>query len=214
MIDMNVKDLVIVGCGGLAKEIKWLIEECNKEIYCWDVLGWISLEKPGSIVSGLPVIGDDDWLLNYSKPIDVVVAVGNGFLRKKIVANLKQNPFISFPNIISPSAELSNCITLGEGTVIASKSILTVDIMIGSFFFCNLACTIGHDCVFGDYVTLNPGVNVSGNVSLGDCVTMGTGASIIQGLSVGENTTIGAGAVVVRNIPSDCTVVGVPAKPL
>ena len=43
---------------------------------------------------------------------------------------------------------------------------------------------------------------------------MGTGSKIIQGLSVGMNTFVGAGAVVVRNLPPDCTAVGVPAKPI
>lgn len=211
---MTRKDIAIIGSGGLAREVRWLIEECNKNQNRWNILGWISKEEPGTIIAGLPVLGDDDWLVEHDAPIDVAVSVGSGALRKKIVSYLRKNPAISFPVIVSPTAELSDSVMLGEGSIITSKCILTVDMTIGEFFFCNLACTVGHDCVFENYVTLNPGVNVSGNVTLKECVTIGTGTAIIQGLTIGENTIVGAGASVVRDIPANCTAVGVPAKPL
>ena len=211
---MNGKDIVIIGSGGLAREVRWLIEESNKTTNRWNVLGWISNEVPGTIIAGLPVLGNDDWLIEHDTPIDAAISVGNGAIRKKIVNHLRKNPKISFPIIVSPTAELSASVELGEGSIITSKCILTVDITIGEFFFCNLACTVGHDCVFENYVTLNPGVNVSGNVTLKECVTIGTGATIIQGLTIGENAIVGAGASVVREIPANCTAVGVPAKAL
>lgn len=211
---MSCSNLAIIGSGGLAREVRWLIEDCNRNQNRWNILGWISKEKPGTVIAGLPVLGDEEWLCKYEEPIDAAVSVGSGELRRKIVAYLRQNRNISFPTIVSPSAEMSNSVILGEGSIIAAKSVLTVDIEIGDFFFCNLACTVGHDCRFDGYVTLNPGSNISGNVTLGECVTIGTGASIIQGLSVGKNTFIGAGATVVHDIEADCTAVGVPAKPI
>lgn len=51
-------------------------------------------------------------------------------------------------------------------------------------------------------------------VTIGDGVTIGMGANIIQGCRIGEYSTIGAGAAVIRDIPSYCTAVGVPARPL
>jgi sugar O-acyltransferase (sialic acid O-acetyltransferase NeuD family) len=209
---MTQKDIVIVGSGGAARDVKWLIEECNRYEKRWNIIGWISQEPIGTVISGLPVIGDDDWLLKYTKPIDAVVAVGSGKLRKKIVSLLKKNPCISFPNIIAPTAELSDSVTLGEGAIISAKTIMTVDIKIGAFFFCNVACIIEHDCAFGAFVTLSPGSIICGNVTLGEGVTIGTGASIIQGISVGEYSTVGAGATVIRDIDKNCTSVGVPAK--
>ena len=206
------KSIVIIGTGGLAREVKWLIDECNKTKKRWNVLGWISKEKPGVLIEELPVLGDDEWLKKHKEPIEAAVGIGDGKLRKKIVSTFKDNKNISFPSIVSPSAELSDSVLLGEGTIITAKCVLTVDIKIGDFFFCNLASTVGHDCIFSDYVTLNPGVNVSGNVNLGECVTIGTGASIIQGLSIGNNAMIGAGAVVISDIGDNCTAVGVPAK--
>ena len=211
---MSKRDIVIIGTGGMAREVRWVIEDCCNDNKCRNILGWVSKEHPGTIITGLPVLGDDDWLLERDKPIDAVVAIGNGALRKKIVTYLKQNRNISFPSIISDSAEVSKYVKMGEGAIIMNKSLLTVDIEIGDFFLCNYGCTVGHDCKFGNYVTLNPGSNISGDVKLGDCVTIGTGASVIQGLSVGDNSIIGAGAAVVRDIIQDCTAIGIPAKPM
>ena len=45
-----------------------------------------------------------------------------------------------------------------------------------------------------------------------ECVDIGTGTKIIQHITIGNNTIIGAGAVVIRNIESNVTAVGSPAK--
>ena len=49
---------------------------------------------------------------------------------------------------------------------------------------------------------------------IGEGVYCGTGVKIINQTSIGEYTTIGAGAVITKPIPSYCTAVGVPAKPI
>ena len=43
---------------------------------------------------------------------------------------------------------------------------------------------------------------------------IGTGAIISMGVEIGENAIVGAGAVVTKNVPNNCTVVGIPAKPI
>ncbi len=209
-----VKNLVLIGTGGMAKEVRWVIEEINKRENKWNILGWISNDPKGQMTAGLPVLGDDDWLLACNEPIDVVVSVADSNLRKRIVERLKKNPNISFPNIIAPSSEVSPYVELGEGTIIMNKSLLTVDIKLGNFFLCNYGCTIGHDCKFGDYVTINPGARISGTVTMGECVAIGVGASIIQNICIGNNAFVGAGAVVIRDVEADRTVVGVPARPV
>lgn len=209
-----MEDLVIVGSGGLAREFRALIESINGSKNIWNILGWISNDKPGTIIAGIPVIGDDEWIINRDNPINVVVAIGDGKIRKKIIDSYKKNKKVFFPNIVSDKATIYPSTEIGEGCVITDYCVLTVDIKIGDFFISNLSCTIGHDTVIKDFVTLNPGAHVSGNVFIENCVYIGTGANIIQGLAIGENTIIGAGAVVVKDIPANCTAVGVPARPI
>jgi serine O-acetyltransferase len=47
---------------------------------------------------------------------------------------------------------------------------------------------------------------------IGDGVFIGAGAKVIGPVRVGDRAKVGANAVVVRDVPADCTVVGVPAK--
>ena len=211
---MERRNIAIIGTGGMAREVRWVIEDINKSDARWNILGWVSKDESGSIVAGLPVLGDDEWLLAHESPIDVAVSVGDGSLRKRIVSVLKKNKNISFPVISARSAEISDYVNLGEGSIIMNQSLLTVDISAGDFFLCNYGCTIGHDCVFDDYVTINPGVRISGAVHIGECSTIGVGASVIQNVKIGSKTIIGAGAVVINDIENNCTAVGVPAKPL
>ena len=41
---------------------------------------------------------------------------------------------------------------------------------------------------------------------------VGAGAKVLGNIQIGDNVRIGAGSVVLREVPSDCTVVGVPGR--
>ena len=45
-----------------------------------------------------------------------------------------------------------------------------------------------------------------------DNVMISVGAKIIGSFTIGENSKIGAGAVVLKEVPPNCTVVGVPGR--
>lgn len=46
---------------------------------------------------------------------------------------------------------------------------------------------------------------------IGDNVVIASGAKILGDVHIGNNVIIGANAVVVKDVPDNCTVVGVPA---
>ena len=203
----NVKDLVIVGNGGFAREVEWLIERINAKNQTWNFKGFIDKDTTNN-----KVIGDDKYLLNYTDEIYVAIAIGASEIREKLYNSFRKNPYIRYANLIDPSVLLSDRVQIGEGNIICAGSILTVDISIGNCNIINLDCTVGHDAIIEDFITINPSVNVSGNTLICSGCYIGTGAQIIQGLSIGKNTIIGAGAVVSKNLPGNCTAVGVPAK--
>lgn len=211
---MDKKDIVIIGAGGFAKEVLWLLEQINNSTDEWNILGFVD-KMPSSNqnkVHGYSIVGDDKWLEKYEDPIHVVCAIGSPTLRKQIIQRLKNKRNIIFPNIISEKAILSDKIDMGEGCIVCASSIVTVDVKLGNFVIINLDCTIGHDAILDDFVTIYPSVNVSGNVTIASETEVGTGTNIIQGISIGNESIIGAGAVVIRDIKGYCTAVGNPAK--
>lgn len=72
------------------------------------------------------------------------------------------------------------------------------------------ARSIGCNCSINQQVTI--GFNGPDQCpTIGDNVSIRAGAMIIGAVTVGDNVVVGAGAVVTKNIPANCTVVGVPA---
>ncbi len=67
-------------------------------------------------------------------------------------------------------------------------------------------CKIGANCVILHQVTIQDLSEV------GDNCLIGAGAKIIHCAKVGNNCKIGANAVVLRDVPDNCTAVGVPAR--
>lgn len=202
-----MRDIVIVGHGGFAKETAWLLRRINKVSPVWNMLGYVAIED-----KSYEIIGADDFLLNYENDLAVLLGIGNGNLRKKLVEKYQCNAKLDFPTIVDPSAIISDKVSLGIGNIICANTVMTVDINVGNYNIINLDCTIGHDVRIEDFVTINPGVNVSGNVVVESFVNIGTGTQIIQGKRIGNGSIIGAGAVVNKDLPSECVAYGVPAK--
>lgn len=70
--------------------------------------------------------------------------------------------------------------------------------------------SIGSNCWINQQVTI--GYEGKGCPIIGNNVRICAGAKIIGNISVGDNSIIGANAVVVKDVPSDVTVGGIPAK--
>ena len=71
----------------------------------------------------------------------------------------------------------------------------------------------GGECTIYQQVTVADDPHKPGTSAIiGNNVLIGAGAKIIGNVKIGDNVKIGANAVVVNDIPSNCTVVGVPAK--
>jgi len=213
---MERKDLVIIGAGGFGREVMWQLGEINHCTDQYNIMGFVddAPELHGKLLNGFPVIGNIQWLTDYPREICAVISVGNSKTRNRIYDKIKKNSFISFPTIIAGDVRYSDSVEFGKGCIVCLSSILTVNVVIGEFVIINLDCTIGHDVLLDDFVTLYPSVNVSGNVHIGAYTEIGTGANIIPGKNIGKNTIIGAGSVVTKDIPSDCTAVGIPAVPI
>jgi len=212
-----MKDIVIIGSGGLAKEIAFLIEEINRAELRWNILGFITDDEKliGEKHGNYKIINSEEWLYSLDKELYIALGIGTPSIIKKIIGKLGKNKNLRFPNLIHPNVvgDWDN-ITIGNGNTICSNSIFTTDIKIDSFNLFNLACTIGHDSIVGSYNVINPGVNISGGVYIEDNILIGTGSQLLQYKKIVSNSIVGAGSVVTKDISTPGTYIGVPAKKL
>lgn len=206
-----MKDIVIIGAGGFAKEVAWLIEDLNTNKQEWNLLGFIddNVDLQGKEINGYKVIGNIESFQKMSSEIYSIVAVGNGEIRRKIVEKLKNKKFVT---LIHPDVKISKFSEIGEGSIIFSGGIVSVNTKIGKHCIMNFNTIVGHDCMINDYVTMLTDVKISGNIKIESNVTVGTGASLIQNIKIGENSVIGMGSAVLQNVKANCTALGVPAK--
>jgi sugar O-acyltransferase (sialic acid O-acetyltransferase NeuD family) len=203
-----MKNIVIIGSGGFAKEVEFLIKNINRSGTIYNFLGYVENE-----VGMDKIVGNDDWLLNYDKQLFVAMGIGNPSLAKKLATKFAANKKLVFPNLIHPKAigDWEN-IELGRGNIICAGNIFTTDIRIGSFNIFNLSCTLGHDAIIGDFNVFNPTVNLSGGINIGNGNLIGTGSQVLQYVNIRSHITVGAGAVVTKDLVEEGTYIGIPAK--
>lgn len=209
---MNLKDIAIIGAGGLGKEVAVLIHQINQKELTWNVIGFYDdAVSIGNKVAGHLVLGKIVELGKIDCNLNVIVAVGDPIVKSKIVSEIT-NPKISFPVLIHPMAGIGLGVELGSGTIITAGCQLTIDIKTGTHVLINLNSTIGHDVSIGSYTCIMPGVHLSGFVTIQDKVLIGTGASVLQHLRIGSGARVGAGAIVTKSVNDHATVKGIPAK--
>jgi len=209
-----MKKIAIIGAGGFGREVKWLIDQINKNEKKFEIIGFYDDKEYTSDINGIAYLGKLENINEVNYPLSIAVAIGDPQTKKKIVQGIN-NQNIDFPNLIHPSVLIGDDnVEMGYGNIICAGVIITVDIEIENFVILNLSCTLGHDTKIKSFSSFMPTVNISGEVLISECVYVGTGAKIINLLQIGENTIVGAGAVVSKSLPANCTAVGIPAKPI
>lgn len=206
-----MKNIVIIGAGGLGREVVWLIEEINRVKEQWNILGYLddNVDNYGKIFSGYKILGNTESISFLPEDTYIVVAIGNGKIRERIVKKLGERRYAT---LIHPNVNIAGSSEIKEGVIICSGALVSIEAKIGKHCVINFNSIIAHDSLLEDFVTIHVNVNVSGNVKVGKCSTLGSGSSIYQGKKIGENCVIGMGSTVLKNIKDNKTALGVPAE--
>ncbi|EKD70817.1 MAG: sugar O-acyltransferase, sialic acid O-acetyltransferase NeuD family [uncultured bacterium] len=168
--------------------------------------------KKGTYIDGVPVLGKCGDLGSFFKiDLQVVVAIGNNFIRSKIFSDLYQLGFTPY-SVIHPSAIISPSVKLGKGVIIFAGVVINTGTMLGDNVNVNTSASIDHDCLIEEHVHIYPGTNLAGNVRVKQFSYLGTGSAVNPNITIGRNVLIGTGAAVVKDIPDNVTAVGVPAR--
>ena len=208
--------IVIIGAGGLGREVHDIVEAMNAAGADWDFLGFVdgSPDRAELLQERGELLGSDETLGRLPAGTRFVVAIGDNEVRRRVAERAEAAGLVGAV-LVHPRATIGpRGVELGPGTVVAAGAAITTNVTIGRHVRVDQNATVAHDCRLGDFVAVSPGANLSGTVTLADGVAVGTNASVIQGVTIGLGAVVGAGAVVIRDVEAGLTVAGVPAAPL
>ena len=210
-----MRDLLIAGAGGLARETASAVAAINAVSPTWTLLGFLddNPELHGTTVSGVKVLGPLSAVHDHPDA-GVVVCIANprnpGV--RGLVASRRGLPAERYATVVHPSASVGTGCSVGPGTVLLAQTVLTADVVVGSHVAVMPQVVLTHDDVVGDFVTIASGVRVSGGVVVGEAAYLGTGALIRESLRIGARSIVGMGSVLLRDVPAGEVWAGNPAR--
>ena len=210
-----MKNLVIIGVGGFAREVYWHSQMASGFDSEWTIKGFLdgdvklSAEEYAKLPGDVTLLGDVD---SYEiDPNDVFTcAVGTPDIRKKLIEKMLARGG-KFINIISEYAHIFPSAKIGNGVFIGVNSGLSDHVEIGDFAMINNYSGIGHDVSIGKYTCIMAQVDVCGCAKIGDEVFIGSHSTLLPNVKVGNGAYIGAGSVVLKKVAANTKVFGNPA---
>lgn len=206
--------MIGVGAGGHARVVVDAIQARGSD----EIVGLLDQTEAlwGSVVLGIPVLGDDSMLpalfqRGITQAFVGVGSVGDVSARRGVFSLLRRTGFRVI-NVVHPAAVVSPHARSGEGLTACACAIINAGAILGENVLVNSAAVVEHDCHIGDHVHIATGARLSGGVTVGDGSHIGAGATVRQGVRIGRGSTIGAGAVVINDVPDFVIVAGVPAR--
>ena len=164
----------------------------------------------GRIRQDLQAVFDRDPAATSTLEVVLTYAGFHALLAYRVAHRLRRLGIPLLPRVISQFARWLTWIEIHPAARIGT----------GFFIDHGMGVVIGETAEIGDYVTMFQGVTLGGtgkehgkrHPTIGNHVVIGAGAKILGGIKVGDNVKIGANSVVLKSVPSNSTVIGVPAR--
>jgi len=208
-----MKKVVVYGNTALSKMLFHdAVGNVNFEIVCFTV----DKEYLQNIeFLGLPQSDFDKIEKTYPADEYDMIAVLSGYRcmrdREKMFLKAKGKGYY-LRNYISPKADFSPAINLGENNIVMAQSHIGIGGSMGNNNIIRQNVYLGHDFHLGNNNFIGPGCNIGGNCIIRNTCFIGLGATIINNITIEDETLIGAGSVVIRNTRPFSQNVGNPAR--
>ena len=207
-----MKHLIILGAGGMGRQVLSFAKSCNNYGKEYDIKGFLDdkLDAMKDFPGYPPILGTID---DYQIEKDDIFFNSIGDVKaKKICIQKILDRGGDFLTLIHPTAQVPNGARIGKGCMVGSYVGIGVETTIGDFCLLQSKATIGHDVHINDFVRIDCNVVLIAGVNVGKDVCIHTSAVVNHNISLGEGSTVGAMSFVIRNVKPGQTVFGNPAK--
>lgn len=210
-----VRDLMVIGAGGFARESIEAVRAVNAVTPTWRLTGILDDDPArfGDRVSGVPVIGGTDRALDTP---DAAVLICTGrpgdYASRRRIADRLDLPPDRYATVVHPAASVAGSSVIGAGSVLLAQVTLTADVVIGRHVAVMPQTVLTHDVRVEDWATLAAGVLLGGGVRIAPGAYLGSGVRVRQDLRIGAWSLVGLGSVVTRDVPDHRVWFGTPAR--
>ncbi len=208
-----MKNLIIVGAGGMGREVFHLAADCEGYGVKYKIKGFLddNLHALDGFEYGYPPIIDtiDDYQIQ--KDDVFACSIGDVHTKVRIVKHIESNGG-EFMSLIHPKVDICKTALLGNGILVFHDVHIGSEAVIGNHVMLQSYASVGHDAVIGDYTRIDPKASIIGGVRVGCRVTLHTMSVLNHKVIVGDDAVVGALSFVIRKVKPGITVFGIPAK--
>lgn len=206
--------LIVIGSGGFSRDVVWAMMNSSMVYTAHELVGFCDDDpvKWGQEIMGYPILGAPEQVAasRIEQP-HFICSIGDNRARSCVVERALKLGWKPV-SVIDTSALIADEVTVGVGSYIGARAIVSPQARIGSYVIINNHTTIGHDCVLEDFAQVGPGGRVSGFSVLREGALLGANAVIAQGREVGSYGVLGACSFGMSDIPAAATATGTPAR--
>ena len=214
---MKIKKLIFLGASGNASVIYSTIIDINKTSkYKIKPIGFLDDKK--KTFYNLKNYGqiNSKNIQNLKKKKDVYFVwtlrsskLKKGILKKLNELKIKKSRFLT---IIHPTAIISDVSKIGNGVTIHSLVNIGPKTIIKDHVHIFSQASVGHDTSLNEFAYLAGKSSIGANVKVGTGCFFGINSCVKENLVIKDWSIIGMGSVVLKNVKSNTTVAGNPAK--
>jgi sugar O-acyltransferase (sialic acid O-acetyltransferase NeuD family) len=211
----EVRDLLVVGGGGFARETVEAIRAVNACRTTWRLRGLLD-DNPalhGTEVGGVAVIGPIELVHRHPSAL-IVLTTGrpDNYLSRPLIAARLGLPDSRYATIVHPTATVGTTCAIGAGSVLLAHVDVTADVVVGRHVAVMPQVVLPHDARVDDFATIASGVRVGGACHVAEGAYIGAGACLRENITVGSRALVGMGSVVTRHVPGGRVWLGSPAS--
>ena len=204
-----MKELILIGAGGMGLEVLGVAINSIGYGSNFSVKGFLD-DNENADTGGEQHLGS---ISNYRPQVNdvFVCTVGDIKTKEALVQEVLERDGV-FMSLIHKDSDVSASVSIGEGCIVMRNAHLGNNAKLESHVLAQIGSVIGHHVEVQSFARIDCYAICVGGSIVGKGSVVHSGSVINHNVEIGTHGVVGANSFVIRNVKSNTTVYGNPAK--